>query len=163
MNADDRPSVTFDASLITITRGRGVERIPWTDLFGVESVDVPSGIDLIHRSPCHIEYLPTETAGLRALLRELKRRGLSTRPNETWARLDDYLREQNRDRLARDFGDRSDDAVEAMSSYAPAPRIEAALLTLAKGDLTKLRQLVELAQVDARDVLAAWERETERG
>ncbi len=55
----------------------------------------------------------------------------------------------------RDFGDRSDAALELLDSYIgnEQARVRLAVLKLSEGHLDELKRMVEAARLDYRDVL----------
>ena len=64
-------------------------------------------------------------------------------------------------RIAKDFGNESSIAVNLLSAfevrYKLSPRISRCIIHLAKGDINKLKIVIENAETDWRDVITAAE------
>ncbi|MDB4905936.1 MAG: hypothetical protein JWO05_720 [Gemmatimonadetes bacterium] len=118
---------------------------------------MPDGITLLLRTPPFFYWIVADADGADDLLQEMVARGLSELPQERVTEVAERARQARvEEYLAKRFDDATRAAVLAdldASPFTASARVRLAILSLSKGNVSKVHELAQVARRDWRDVV----------
>lgn len=137
-------------------------KILWKDILcaAVETTGNSAGIHLALQSPPYNKHVPIGCEGAQSLIENVKERNLLQELHAVDKASERFLQEKLQNDIRNSFSSEERDLVKQLLQECTATdeRVPLAIVKLSEGDLEKLRNLVNLANNDFRDVLtAAWQ------